>query len=34
MKNIISKIICLLIFLFAGDKLFCAVLVDRATPIG
>ena len=34
MKNIISKIICLLIFLFAGDNLFCAVLVDRATPIG
>ena len=34
MKNIISKIICLLMFLFAGDNLFCAVLVDRATPIG
>lgn len=34
MKKIMSKIICLLMFLFAGQYLFCAVIVDRTSPIG
>ena len=34
MRKTASKIICLLMFLFAGSDLFSAVIVDRTSPIG
>lgn len=34
MRKNISKIICLLTFLFTASDLFCAIIVDRASPIG